>query len=1239
MDIIQWNCQGLRSKKQEILDLIQQFKPLVLAIQESKLWTNHTFRIPQYNAFHCYGHYNRTPHGGVTLLVHDSCPIQEIPLRTQYQAVAARVRLGRRLITICSIYISRSHTLDTVSLTALIRQLPHPLLLLGDFNSYHTIWGCPDTDRRGISVVQALHDQNLILLNDFTPTRVGYSNDSNIDLSIATPGLGPALQWSVCASTFDSDHCPIVLTFLSTSHDDTFGTSRNIKRANWSAFTTHPLWDTLPNVYSLDNPELVTAFYDVLDRISRDTIPSLPTSRFFPRPFWTTELSRLRNKREYWYRRFRRVRSPGNRCQWQRARAEFRKHLKVAKREQWQKLAGSFTTRTPMSQIYENLRKIQGRSKRKISILSDGDREYTTLPEIANKLAHTFSQTSNTSNFPPQFRQHQLDSEAMPLHFETSTNHIYNRDFTFSDLDLALKRTKNTSAGPDWVYYQMIKHFPRAAKAWFLQLVNKFWDQGYIPQQWKEATIVAFPKPGKDHHHPQNYRPIALTSTLGKTVERMINIRLCDYLDMHNVLSSIQCGCRQNRSTIDLLVRLDQAVRSAKIHKEHLVSIFFDLQKAYDTTWRYGILRDLHMIGLRGRLPLYIQEFLAHRYFRVRIGNTYSDWYSQEQGVPQGGVLSVTLFAIKINGLASQIPKDPRFVASLYVDDFQISYRHSDLNQVQDKLQCAVTAVQKWTQTNGFQFSTVKTKALHFATVPGLFPTPAITLYGLPIAYEQTLKFLGLQWDRALSWKPHISFLKAKCQAPLSLLRSISAQDWGADRKILLHLYNLLVRSRLDYGCIVYNSACNTTKALLNPVENEGLRICSGAFKSTPVSSLQVITNQPPLDLRRLHLSLKYYLKLRSHISNPAFSSVVPKTVAPQLLSSDPPPLRVLLNSHLDRLDLRRGLLCPHFSYQLLDISTPSWSLRPLSLNTDLHRLPKAHTNPDVYDQHFQLLLHTTYSNFYAVYTDGSKTGDAVGAAAVSRLVSRNVALPPEASIFAAELHAIHLALDIVASLNFNNYVIFSDSLSALQSLSNAYSPNPLSRKLSHRIHNLTSSVNVHFCWIPGHAGIQGNEDADSEARAASRLSPVNVFLYYKDLYPLLESKIYGMWRTYWQADIHNKLFSIRSVPGPWQPTGLSRKEDVIIVRLRTQHTWLTHNYLMSSDDLPVPPPCPWCDGSILTINHIFVDCPALARVRAHCFPPLRHGETRPLSTYLGNGCDLRRVLSFMRELRIYDLI
>ena len=132
---------------------------------------------------------------------------------------------------------------------------------------------------------------------------------------------------------------------------------------------------------------------------------------------------------------------------------------------------------------------------------------------------------------------------------------------------------------------------------------------GNIPKSWKEATVIPIPKPDKDHTDPSNYRPIAQTSCVCKTMERMINDRLTWFLESNNIITNFQSGFRHQRSTNDHLVRLETFIREAFIKKEHLVSVFFDLEKAYDTTWKYGIMKDVHDIGLKGRLPLFLQNF------------------------------------------------------------------------------------------------------------------------------------------------------------------------------------------------------------------------------------------------------------------------------------------------------------------------------------------------------------------------------------------------------------------------------------------------------------------------------------------------------------------------------------------------------------------------------------------------------------------------------------------------------
>ena len=145
---------------------------------------------------------------------------------------------------------------------------------------------------------------------------------------------------------------------------------------------------------------------------------------------------------------------------------------------------------------------------------------------------------------------------------------------------------------------------------------------------------------------------------------------------------------------------METFIRDAFIKKEHVVAVFFDLEKAYDTTWRYGILKDIHKLGLRGRLPIFIENFLADRTIQVRVGSSLSDEYDQEQGVPQGGVLSTTLFSITINDILKCLGSLTD--CSLY---FCICYRSKSMGTIERQLQQNLNKIEHWATSNGFKFS------------------------------------------------------------------------------------------------------------------------------------------------------------------------------------------------------------------------------------------------------------------------------------------------------------------------------------------------------------------------------------------------------------------------------------------------------------------------------------------------------------------------------------------------------
>ena len=204
---------------------------------------------------------------------------------------------------------------------------------------------------------------------------------------------------------------------------------------------------------------------------------------------------------------------------------------------------------------------------------------------------------------------------------------------------------------------------------------------------------------------------------------------------------------------------------------------------------------------------------------QVRVGSSLSDYYDQEQGVPQGGVLSTTLFSIKINDIVKCLGNLTD--CSLYVDDFCICYRSKSMATIERQLKQNSNKIENWATSNGFKFSKSKTQFVHFCQLRKQHDDPVLHLYGSPIPVVEESKFLGILFDRKLSFISHIKYLKAQFLKALNLLKVLSHTSWGADQTTLLKLYWSLLRSKLDYGCIKYGSARKLYLQMPDPIHNQ----------------------------------------------------------------------------------------------------------------------------------------------------------------------------------------------------------------------------------------------------------------------------------------------------------------------------------------------------------------------------------------------------------------------------------
>ena len=138
-----------------------------------------------------------------------------------------------------------------------------------------------------------------------------------------------------------------------------------------------------------------------------------------------------------------------------------------------------------------------------------------------------------------------------------------------------------------------------------------------------------------------------------------------------------------------------------------------------------------------------------------------------------------------------------------------------------------------------------------------------------------------------------------------------------------MKIYGMLIRSKIDYGAVIYNSASKTTLNNMSVVANDVLRIATGPFKSTPIASLEIITNERPLQLRRDAIILKYYYKRESLLNNSAFNDVV-NTSHHNLFKNKrlAVPLSLRALELTQELNIGQVFIKPTFSYRISRIST-----------------------------------------------------------------------------------------------------------------------------------------------------------------------------------------------------------------------------------------------------------------------------------------------------------------------------
>ena len=279
--------------------------------------------------------------------------------------------------------------------------------------------------------------------------------------------------------------------------------------------------------------------------------------------------------------------------------------------------------------MWSTVKSMQGkRNSNNIKTLLDLNKQPVTQDQAkADLLASSFTNISSTTNFSQLFQTHKAQFEQEHKHTITQKSNPQSEldePFTIHELQKAIASGKNTAPGHDQIAYAFFKHMSNTSLQVILCLLDNMWRESHIPQEWKHSIIIPILKPNKDQADPTSYRPINLTSTFCKIMERIVTERLVWFLNKNKILNFRQSGFRKHHSTVDHLLHLSDHINKALATKEHTLAVFLDIHKAYDMVWKEGLLYKIHNMGISGNMFNFIKNFLTNRTMQVKVNNTLS---------------------------------------------------------------------------------------------------------------------------------------------------------------------------------------------------------------------------------------------------------------------------------------------------------------------------------------------------------------------------------------------------------------------------------------------------------------------------------------------------------------------------------------------------------------------------------------------------------------------------------------
>lgn len=866
------NINSIKTKIDEFELFLEKNNIMLVSLNETKLAQNETIYLKDYNFV---GKNRNSRGGGVAICIHKSINYQINNQLDMFDleliAIDIYTERNKKIFTFISWYLPPNAKFPNDNFFDKLNTLSK-VVVCGDLNCKSKVWFSKSDNENGRKLSEKIFETNLTVVKNKGPTfySLAFNKYDILDVVITSHDIATKIKsLKIIKNEINSDH--FAMKFEIECQLKNYQNVRTITRIDWvkmkelseSAFAKLPEPETVSCAYENFNKCIEQSKND-----SSKTIVKTVDNRNLPKYLLTLIYFKNYAKKK--------AKNLESKTLYNKLNKIVSEEIKAFKNKQFETQCENLLRNKPSEskfwKILNRLDKKNECAKKTFPFLNvNGEKiidEREKCEILSNKLEKTY-QPYEDDHFNDQFKA-EVETFAKSdelFKYKELPDPKYTDDFTLNELEAIIKSLNAKSApGLDNISNKIIKNLGTNGKSYLLKIANISFNKSEVLSEWKLAKVTMIPKNQNDIHNPDNYRPISLTNSIIKIIEKLIKNRLKSFLDDSSQIIKYQSGFRNNRSTIDNIFFFKQKCHEAFAQKKWVCGVVFDIEKAFDKVWHDGLFFKMHKMKIPTKICEWIRSFLNERKFKIYINGQSSEEKKLVTGVPQGAILSPILFLIFINDIPTSSPKYYDQYSLLFADDLFHFNSNKNLKYLEKSTQSYLNDLEEWMKKWRLKIATKKCHFNLYKETGIINKEIELKIFDEKIRMEKNPTYLGITLDPKLSFEKHIKDIRERCTRKLNILKVLNNKKFELPLRVKIQVYATLVRSVIEYGAPLWNGLSPQNIKSLESIQYHALRIILKLPIGSTKTQIYETINIPRLSDRFELLHSKYINRALNNI-------------------------------------------------------------------------------------------------------------------------------------------------------------------------------------------------------------------------------------------------------------------------------------------------------------------------------------------------------------------------------------